>query len=329
MPRRLLAPLLALVALFALPAVASARVNIAVGIADQNTAMFSHPDWQALKVSQTRYFIHWDAIDKPGELAKADQFVVAARARGQRVLMHISTNNLTRRQAKLPSVRAYRAKVGALYRRYRPAGVKEWGVWNEANHDTQPTFRSASRAASFYKEMRKFCKGCTIVGLDILDQKGKNRRSSINYDNYIRSWFRAAGSAGRSTKLIIGIHNYSEVNRYRTTTTGAIIREVKRFNRRAKFWYTETGGVASFGRSFPCNPSSASSIAAAELRQAKAINHMFRLAKKYRRDVKRLYSYNWTGTNCTNRFDAGLVRLDGSDRPAARSFRARLREYRR
>ncbi len=327
MPRRLLAPLLALVALLALPAVASARVNIAVGIADQNSSMFSHPSWQALKVSQTRYFIHWDAIDKPGELAKADQFVGAARARGQRVLMHISTDDLRPGKGKLPSVRAYRAKVGALYKRYRPAGVKDWGVWNEANHDTQPTFRSASRAASYYKAMRKFCKGCTIVALDILDQK--KGRSSTNYDRYIRTWFRAAGSAGRSTKLIVGIHNYSEVNRYRTTTTRSIIREVKRSNRRAKFWYTETGGLAGFGRSFPCNPSSASSIATAERRQAKAINHMFRLAKKYRRDIKRLYSYNWTGTNCTNRFDAGLVRLDGSARPALTSFAARLREYRR
>jgi len=328
-PRRLLAPLLALAALLALPALASARVNIAVGIADQNASMFSHPGWQALKVSQTRYFIHWNAIDKPVELAKADQFVGAARARGQRVLMHISTDDLRSRKGKLPSARAYRQKVGGLYRRYRPAGVKDWGVWNEANHDTQPTYRSAARAASFYKEMRKFCRGCTIVGLDVLDQKGKNRRSSTNYDNYIRAWFRAAGSAGRSSKLVIGIHNYSEVNRYRTTTTRSIIREVKRFNRRAKFWYTETGGLAGFGSSFPCNPSSASSLATAEKRQAKAINHMFRLAKKYRRDIKRLYSYNWTGTNCTNRFDAGLVRLDGSARPALISFAARLREYRR
>ncbi|MDQ3768329.1 MAG: hypothetical protein M3370_02460 [Actinomycetota bacterium] len=326
--RRLLVATVALAALLALPSAAPAKVNIAVGIGDQHTSMFANPFWQSLNVRQTRYFIHWDAIDKPAELHKADQFVLAARNARQRVLLHISTNDLAPGKAKLPSARAYRLKVKALYNRYRPLGVRDWGVWNEANHKTQPTYRSARRAATFAKDMRKFCKDCNVVALDILDQKSK-KGSKSDYDRYIREWFRWAGPAGRSKKLIIGIHNYSEVNRGRTATTGRIIREVKKHNRSAKFWYTETGGLAGFGRSFPCDPSSPSSIAAGEKRQAKAINHMFRLAKKYRRDVKRLYSYNWTGTNCTNRFDAGLVRLDGSDRPAARSFRARLREYRR
>jgi hypothetical protein len=328
--RRFLVAAVALTALLALPAAAPAKVNIAVGIGDQNPSMFAHPDWQGLNVRQTRYFIHWDAIDKPAELKKADDFVFAALGNRQRVLLHISSNDLAPAKAKLPSARAYRQKVKALHDRYRPLGVKDWGVWNEANHKTQPTYRSARRAATFAKEMRRFCKGCNMVALDILDQKStKNPRSKTNYDNYIREWFRWAGPAGRSKKLIIGIHNYSEVNRGRTATTGRIIREVKKRNRTAKFWYTETGALAGFGRSFPCDPASPSSIAAAERRQAKSINHMFRLARKYRRDIKRLYSYNWTGTNCTNRFDAGLIRLDGSDRPALRSFRARLREYRR
>ncbi len=327
---RLLVAALAVAALLALPAGASAKVNIAVGIGDQNTSMFAHPDWKKLNVRQTRYFIHWDAIGKPAELQKADDFVRAARANRQRVLLHISSNDLAPAKAKLPSARAYRLKVKALYKRYRPMGVRDWGVWNEANHNTQPTYRSARRAAAFAKEMRRFCKRCNIVALDILDQKStKNPRSKTNYDRYIRTWFRAAGSAGRSKKLILGIHNYSEVNRNRTTTTRSIIREVRKHNRKAKFWYTETGGLAGFGKSFPCNPNSPSSVAAAEQRQAKAINHMFRLAKKYRSHIKRLYSYNWTGTNCTNRFDAGLVRLDGSVRPAYRSFAARLKDYRR
>lgn len=325
---RLLVAVLALAALLALPAAASAKVNIAVGIGDQNASMFAHPDWKKLNVRETRYFIHWDAISNPVELQKADGFVQAARANRQRVLLHISSNDLAPGKAKLPSVSAYRQKVKALYKRYRPLGVRDWGVWNEANHNTQPTYRSARRAADFAKEMNKFCKRCNIVALDILDQKGK-KGSKTNYDRYIRDWFRSAGSLGRSKKLIIGIHNYSEVNRNRTTTSGAIIREVRKKNANAKFWYTETGGLAGFGKSFPCDPNSPSSLAAAEQRQAKAINHMFRLAKKYRRHVKRLYSYNWTGTNCTNRFDAGLIRLDGSTRPAYTSFAARLKEYRR
>jgi hypothetical protein len=55
---------------------------------------------------------------------------------------------------------------------------------------------------------------------------------------------------------------------------------------------------------------------------------MFHLARRYRRDVKRLYAYNWTGANC-NGFDSGLVRADGSRRPGYYAFRSRLRGFKR
>jgi hypothetical protein len=56
---------------------------------------------------------------------------------------------------------------------------------------------------------------------------------------------------------------------------------------------------------------------------------MFSLARKFRRDVKRLYGYNWQGTDCTSRFDAGLVRIDGTTRPASDAFKRGLRSFAR
>src|SRR5687768_388120 len=44
-------------------------IGVAVGIGDQNVAMFDNPLFQALGVKKVRYFIKWDAIDRPGELA--------------------------------------------------------------------------------------------------------------------------------------------------------------------------------------------------------------------------------------------------------------------
>ena len=316
MNRRRILVLLALAAVLAVPATASAaRTNVAVGIGDQNPSMFSDPSYKALNLRKTRYFIDWNAASKADELAAADRFVAAARAARVKVLMHISTDDLTARKAKLPSRRQYRAAVGALVKRYKPLGVTEWGVWNEVNHNTQPTWDNPRRAAQFYLDMRKLCRGCTIVALDVLDQQGVER--------YIARWLSAAGSAGRRA-TVFGIHNYSEVNRKlsrgtnRYPGTARVVRAFRKRNTRAKFWYTETGGLAQFA-SFKCDMR----------RQADRTKYMFTLAKRHRRDVTRLYSYNWTGADCAVRFDAGLVNVNGSRRPAYNTFKSQLKNFKR
>jgi hypothetical protein len=289
--------LLALTAL--LVAAPAAQAKIAFGVGDQGTAMFDSPSWKSLKLKKTRYFVAWNAIDRADERRKADAFVRAARRTKVKVLMHISTDDLRSKRGRLPSVAQYRAKVGALIKRYRRQGVTDWGVWNEANHKTQPTWNNPRRAAQYFVAMKRLCKGCNIVALDVLDQDG--------YERYIQRWARFAGPHARSAK-IFGIHNYSEVNRRRTTATTGIIREVRRFNRTATFWYTETGGLARF---------EAPGLDTYDLeRQANRTQYMFDLAKRFRKHVTRLYSYNWVGTDGQTRFDAGLTNADGSPRPA-------------
>jgi hypothetical protein len=309
----------ALVALLALPAIGSAqsRTNVIVGVGDQRASVFADPTYRALGLKRTRYFISWDAIRNPVALAQADAYVAAARAAGVKVLMHISTNDLRPRRARLPTVAQYRRDVGALVRRYKPQGVREWGTWNEANHVTQPTYRSARRAAQFYVAMRSFCSGCTIVGLDVLDQRS-TRSPSIDFRNYIRAWFRAAGRSGR-LMTVVGLHNYSEVNRRLTRNTRDLIASVRQFNRRAKFWYTETGGLAEFASAFPCNVN----------RQANRTQYMFDLARRFRADVKRLFIYNYYGTDCSTRFDAGLVNANGTARPAYNVVAQNLPRFKR
>ena len=318
MTRVLPLALAALCAVLLAPTAASAqKIDVAVGIGDQSPQIFDDGKFQALKVKKVRYFIKWDAADRPGELALADQFVNRAKDARAQVLMHVSSNNLARKAAKLPSVATYRRKVKLLVDRYRPQGVRTWGSMNEANHDSQPTWNNPRRAAQFFLAMRSLCRGCTIVGLDVLDQRGVER--------YIRRFYSALGSR-KSLAKIVGIHNYSDTNRYRSSGTTSILRTVKRVNRRAQFWLTETGGVAKFGTSFPCNPSSP---ARAERRQAKATNFMFTLTKRFRRDIKRLYIYNFYGADCQQRFDAGLVRQDGTARPAYDAVKRQLKRFKR
>lgn len=297
-------------ALASAAAPAQAATNVAVGIGDQNATMFDAPAYKDLRLRKTRYFIRWDAIGHPSALAAADTFVAAARRNGVSVLMHISTNDLRHHRAKLPSVSSYRSRVGRLVRRYRAKGVREWGVWNEANHKSQPTYRSPRRAAQFFREMYRLCPGCRIIALDALDQAG--------VDRYIRSFYRSLSSSYRRRAKVVGIHNYSDTNRNRSSGTRRIIREVKRHNRGTDFWLTETGGVVNFGSSFPCS----------EERAAKRTSFMFDLARTFRRDITRLYVYNWTGADCKG-FDAGLTRADGSLRPAYATFKARAASFKR
>jgi len=218
------------------------------------------------------------------------------------------------RATGLAPVAQYKSKVGRLVQYFRGLGVREFGTWNEANHASQPTFRSPTRAAQFFREMYRMVKGhcssCAVVALDVLDQTGVER--------YMQTWYRALSATFRRRATLVGIHNYGDVNRVRTTFTSSIIRQAHRYNRSTNFWFTETGGIVKFGRSFPCSTS----------RAASRLRNMFKLARTYHSSgVQRAYVYNWTGAGCDARFDAGLTTPSGATRPAYNVLRQQLPNF--
>jgi len=294
--------------------VADARIPIRVGIGDQQISMFDQALFQRAQFKRVRYFIPWNAMSDPGRLAAADAYVRRARAAGISVFLHVSSDNLEIKKAKLPSVDAYRAQMRRLVPHFRALGVREFGTWNEANHASQPTYRSPTRAASFFKvmyhEVKTRCSSCAVVALDVLDQPG--------VDRYMRSFYRALSSTYRRRATIVGIHNYGDVNRRRTTYTRMMIRQARDYNRSTRFWFTETGGIVKFGSNFPCSTT----------RAKNRLSNMFSLAKTYRSSgVQRLYVYNFTGAGCGARFDAGLTNPDGTARPGYTYLRTKLRDY--
>ncbi|HEY6761140.1 MAG TPA: hypothetical protein VI318_16710 [Baekduia sp.] len=314
---RVAALLAVLAVVAAVPGAAQARIPIRVGIGDQSITMFDQPAFQRARFERVRFFVPWNIMDNPGQLTAATQFVAKARANRFSILLHVSTDNYTIRKAKLPSVAAYRSKVGRLVRYFRALGVQDFGAWNEANHASQPTYRSPTRAADFFREMYRMvkipCPSCGVVALDVLDQTGVER--------YMRTFFGHLSATFRRRATIVGIHNYGDVNRQRRPTfTRSIIREAHRYNSTARFWFTETGGIVKFGRSFPCNTT----------RAAHRINTMFSLARTYRTSgVQRLYVYNWTGAGCSARFDAGLTAPNGQTRAGYDTLRRQLVNYER
>jgi len=315
---------LALVVLGALLAVpsASAKTSIRVGIGDQSPRIFESSEFQDLDIKRTRYFAPADLMQDREERLKARTFVKAARKAKVSTLLHISTEDLRPKRGKAPSTRTYRRNIGRIVAYFRKLGVRDFGAWNEVNHKTQPTWNRVGHAVSYFKSMhrtvRKRCKSCKVVGLDILDQAGSER--------YIDSFYKRLSSTWRKRLNTVGIHNYSDVNRSRSTGTSRIIRRVRRYNKNTNFWFTETGALAAFQKSFPFS----------ELRQARRIRNMFEYARRYERSgVDRIYSYNWFGAepdgSCEKscKFDAGLVRPDGTPRPVYFTFKSVARNYKR
>jgi hypothetical protein len=321
MPAKILTTLLALLVL-APAAPADARSSIRVGVADQSPRMFESPFFQQLNIRRTRYFVPADVMQDTAERLKARTFVQAARRAKVSTLLHISTADLRSKRGKVVSTSTYRRNVGRTVAYFRKLGVRDFGAWNEVNHKTQETWNRVGHAASYFKSMyravKRRCRSCAVVGLDMLDQAGADR--------YIRSFYARLSPTWRKRLTVVGIHNYSDVNRNRSRGTKKIIDTARRYNKRTKFWFTETGALASFGRSFPYS----------ERRQASRIKNMFTYASRYKRlGVQRVYSYNFFGienaTSCAGncRFDAGLVDPDGTPRPVFTTFKQKLGSYSR
>jgi hypothetical protein len=305
-----------LAALALLPATAGAKTNVRVGIGDQQVSMFDEPLFQARKFKIVRYFVPWNLMQDKDQLALAKAYVERARRDHIQVLLHLSSDDLRIKKAKLPSVAQYRTQIKRIVATFRPLGVRDFGAWNEVNHSSQPTYKSPTRAADFfveaYRAIKPRCSFCNVVALDVLDQAGVER--------YMRSFYRHLSPTYRQRARLVGIHNYGDVNRQRTTFTRSIVRQSRAFNKQSRFWFTETGGLVKFGRSFPCS----------EIRARNRLKNMFALARTYRPSgVERLYVYNWTAppNECEARFDAGLVHFNGTPRPAYNYLRDALPNY--
>ena len=313
-----LTALLATLALAAAPSNADAKVAVRVGIGDQQVSIFDNSLFQARKFKIVRYFVPWNIATNEQQLALATAYVERARRDHIQVLLHLSSDDLRIKRAKLPSVAAYRTQIKKVVAIFRPLGVRDFGVWNEANHASQPTYRSPTRAADFfveaYRAIKPRCSFCNVVALDVLDQTGVER--------YMRTYYRHLSSTYRQRATLVGIHNYGDVNRQRTTFTKSIISQSRSFNKKTRFWFTETGGLVKFGRSFPCS----------QERARNRLKNMFSLARTYRTSgVERLYVYNFTGPadGCDARFDAGLTNFDGTARPGYTYLRQALPNYER
>jgi hypothetical protein len=316
MRSRLLIPVLSVLAVLAIPAGAQAAVT--VGIAENNPQMFSDPLFTKLGVKQARVVVSWNVTSRHGddEINRVSQYLDAARASGVTPLVTFEhargdaticnkRKNRKKIQCKLPTAKQYEKNIRAFKKLF--PFVKNVVPWNEINHFTQPTYKNPKTAARFTTIARKVFKGGTVVAADILDQADNTRakhptyRSATRYVKKFRRYY-------KGPRKVCGVHNYSDINRFRTTGTKAVIKALGC----KQIWLTEAGGIYKF-----------TGFKASQSRQLKATKYMFKVTKRIKK-IKRLYVYTWFG-GVTSRFDSGLV-ANGKARKAYAEVRKHSRK---
>ena len=297
--------LLAVLAALVLSAPASA--NYRVGLSEQDARTFDQPAWQALKLKRVRYIVSWDYYKSADGVAEATNFLNAARAHNQDVLVMFTARRGCYRNGKYSRSSACKAPSKSAYttafKKFKAAfpWVKTYAPWNEANHVSQPTSKSPKTAAGYYDIVRRNCKGCHVLAADVLDQS--------NVKSWLQDFIRYSHNRGR----IWGLHNYKDVNRKQSKGLTNVLKTVP-----GEVWLTETGGITKFETSgFKRSPS----------RAASATKYMFQLADRfdsrrsgYKSKITRIYVYRWWGEP-DGTFDSGLVDPDGSPRPAFDQFK--------
>jgi hypothetical protein len=265
----------------------------AIGISDNQPATFADPFFQILRLRYARLVTPWNSVFS--EPARLDTWLQAARAQGIRPLVSFERtrgDQCPKRPCKAPSMGRFKRAWTAFHKKY--PWIKDISPWNEVNSATQPTGSRPDLAAAYYNVVRASCRGCTIVAADLLD--------ATNIRRYAAAFLAKAKGKPR----LWGLHNYTDTNRFRSSGTNALLQSVK-----GKVWLTETGGVVKF-----VTQGGKVALPKSETRAKKAMDYMFRLAETNAARIKRIYVYQWKINNVFDRFDAGVVRPDGTPRPS-------------
>ena len=176
---------------------------------------------------------------------------------------------------QLPSVATYQHDVQKFVKLF--PHVRQYQSWDEANRGNVPgafSSPSAVAAAHYYQALMRVCKGCTVIGLDVLDA------ANIGADAHATSPNSSARSAacGRSCR---------RSGACTTTPTSTAWKAGARANSSralgGQVWLTETGGIVQFGGAFP------NSHGSGLTRAAKVLKYMFAVAGSHPADQAPLH----------------------------------------
>jgi hypothetical protein len=217
--------------------------------------------------------------------------MATARASGARVLLSFGHSRIQGKEHHLPSVATFQKEFLRFRARY--PWVTDYVTWNETNHCSQPTCDNPKRAARFYLAIRHHCRGCRIVAADVLD------------GTKMVPWVKRFAHYVGTTKIIWGLHNYIDANRFRERGTKGLLKAVK-----GDIWFTETGGLVMRDNGSTVDFPESTAHA------AKATDWVFRLAGLSSR-IRRVYLFQWSPVKTPHpTWDSALMNPHDQPRPA-------------
>jgi hypothetical protein len=288
-----------------LAAVAAAPVHAApiIGIGEQKAAMFDDPLYQRLNLHHARYIAPWDALNDDRQREKLDAWMAAARATNTRVLLGFERSL---RSAKLAKTLPTDLQFARAFKRFRARypEVRDWLVWNEANHPFSLTANRPRRAARYFGIVARNCRGCNVVAADVLDVSGMT--------GWVKRFLRYAPERPR----IWGIHNYADANRLKSTGTRALLKIT-----RGQLWFTETGGLVV--RREYAGTTVKREFRYSQRHQARVTRQILETACVSRR-IRRVYLYHWQAPPRVTNWDSAFLGPGGAPRPAYHTLRRQL-----
>ncbi len=288
--------------LLALAASAEAKPP-AVGIGEQKPGMFTDHRWERLGLRHARYIAPWDALKDDRQREKLDAWMDAARAADARVLLGFERSLRSRELSRtLPTARQFANQFRRFRARY--PDVRDWLVWNEANHPFSLTANRPRRAARYLDVVARNCRRCNVVAADVLDVSG------------MTAWISRFQRHATERPRIWGIHNYADANRLKSSGTQALLRIT-----RGQLWFTETGGLVV--RREYAGTTVLREFRYSQRHAARATRHALRLACLSRR-IRRVYLYHWQAPAKVTNWDSAFLGPRGTPRPAYRTLRRQL-----
>ena len=311
--------ILALLAVLIAPAAAPGKAR--VGISDNSPSIFADPLFDALGTKHTRLVVSYNAVaageNGDDELsARVAPYLTAAEAQGIEVHVafehargdaHECADTPKASQCRLPTVAQYRSQVTKFLKRFPT--VDSITAWNESNHNTQPTYRDPKRAGKFARAAEQACKSagrkCDVVTMDILDAASNpTDTKNLDYSRTVR-FIKKLRSAYGKKPAICGIHNYADVNRFRTSGTKTLAKAM----RCKRLWLTETGGLYDFASFWTKPTKRVGKCSTAASCQVKAMKFLFNKTMRAVATIDRVYVYRFYSGE--DGFDAGIVKGSG------------------
>ncbi len=274
---------------------------LTLGVSDQQPATFTDATFYATGIAHTRYIAPWDGLTV--DAARVDAWMQPARRAGTEVMVAFNRSWGSRCPSSpcvLPTIEQYTKAVAKFLTTY--PWVKTITPWNEVNDQGQPTNANATRAAAYYHAVVKLCPSCTVLGADVIDNGTQKA--------WLATFLKALPSAPR----LWGLHNYVDGNYFRSTGTESVLAAVP-----GEVWLTETGGLVKY-----TGPSGQTTFPYDEARAADAERFLLSLADAHPDRITRYYHYLWRSGGAGDRFDSGLLRADGTLRPAFDVLRPRF-----